>query len=223
MLCHSDHTCEATAPTAASEPPAPMEVGACCDAAITPERSAADAADRRLLTAIAAGSRPAMRQLHSGYFSRLVRFFAHLVPSSASEVLDDLIADTLFDVWRTSATLGSDALVHVAIMRLAWGHGSRHLANGEMRPPPAGPASGSPDRQTRLASQAKDLEPRSAASEALPAIGRAVIYLVYSGHSRQEVADILSIPCESVEACVGNWMVTRRQRSLPREIATGAA
>jgi DNA-directed RNA polymerase specialized sigma24 family protein len=200
-----------------------MEIGACCDAAITPERSGADEADRRLLTAIGAGSRSALRQLHSGYFSRLVRFFAYLIPSSASEVLDGLIADTLFDVWRTSATLGSDSSVHVAIMRLAWGHVSRQLANGEVRPPPAAPVSGSPDRQTQLASQAEDLEPLSAASEALPAIGRAVVYLVYSGHSRKEVADMLSIPCESVDARVGNWMVTRQQRSLPRQIANDAA
>jgi DNA-directed RNA polymerase specialized sigma24 family protein len=208
MACRAEHTCDAT-PALASVSRGSAVVGSCCDAAITSAGSLADLPDRRLLAAIAAGSRIALGQLHGEYFSRLVKFFTHLIPSAAPELVDDLIADTLFDVWRTSSTFASDSSVHVAIMRLAWTHGSKHLANSGagtsiQEPPPRTRA-----RQTRLAvrSEAEQLTAEVFAS--LPPMGRVVIHLVYSGHSRQEVADILSTPCESVDAYLSRWMSAR--------------
>jgi DNA-directed RNA polymerase specialized sigma24 family protein len=150
-----------------------------------------------------------MRLLHAEYFSRLIKFFTHLLPASTAEVVDDLIADTLFDVWRTSATFASDSSVHVAIMRIAWAHGKKHLASSEARQPTLEPLYGTRDRQKRPAGRTEAEQLTAEAFAALPPMGRAVIHLVYSGHSRQEVADIVNTPCESVDAHLSSWMSAR--------------
>jgi DNA-directed RNA polymerase specialized sigma24 family protein len=162
-----------------------------------------------LLGAISAGSRSALRRLHAEYFSRLVKFFTHLMPSLTPEVVDDLIADTLFDVWSTSATFASDSSVHVAIMRLAWAHGSKRLASREEGQPTPEPLCRTRDRQTRLAVRTEAEQLTAEAFAALPPMGRVVIHLVYSGHSRQEVAHIVNTPCESVDAHLRSWMSAR--------------
>jgi DNA-directed RNA polymerase specialized sigma24 family protein len=162
-----------------------------------------------LLGAIAAGSRSAIRLLHAEYFSRLVKFFAHLLPLSTPEVVDELIADTLFDVWRTSATLASDCSVHVAILRIAWVHGKQHLASIEARQSTLGPLYGTRERQTRVAVRTEADQLTAEAFASLPPMGRVVIHLVYSGHSRQDVANIVNTPCESVDAHLSSWMSAR--------------
>ena len=208
MSCRAEHTCDAT-PAAASAPWASADVGACCGATIKSKGSPADNADRRLLGAISTGSRSALRLLHAEYFTRLVGFFTHLMPSPTPEVVDDLIADTLFDVWRASATFASDSSVHVAIMRLAWAHGSKHLASSEARQLTPEPLRRTRDRRALLAVRTEAEQPTAEALAALPPMGRVVIHLVYSGHSRQEVADIVSTPRESVDAHLSSWMSAR--------------
>ena len=207
MNCRAEHTCDAT-PAATSASRASADVGTCCGAAITSE-SLADDADRRLLGAISRGSRSALRLLHAEYFSRLVKFFTHMMPSLTPEVVDDLIADTLFDVWCTSATFAGDCSVHVAIMRLALAQGSKHLASSEARQHTPEPLCRTRDRQTGLGVRTEAEQLMAEAFAALPPMGRAVIHLVYSGHSRQEVADIVNTPCESVDAQLSNWMSAR--------------
>ena len=224
MHRHEKHTYDATALAVPAAPPQALaDAGTCCDAAIMSKRLLADIADRRLLAAISTGSRSALACLHSEYFSRLLKFFAHLMPAAAPEVVDDLIADTLFDVWRQCATLGSEASVHIAIMRLAWAHGSKRLANTEAHRPSPETLSRSRGRQTRLSSRPEAPQLSSEVFEALPPPRRAVIHLVYSGHSRQEVADILSMSCESVDACLTSWMIAHRQRLVSSDSITTAA
>ena len=204
----AENTCDAT-PAATSTPPASADVGTCCGAAITRRESLADIADRRLLGAISAGSRSALRLLHTEYFSRLVRFFSHLIPSSTQEVVDDLIAATLFDVWRTSATFASDSSVHVAIMRLAWAHANEHLASSEAGQPASEPLRRTRNWQTRLPVRTEAEELTAELFAALPPMGRVVVHLVYSGHSRQEVADIVNTSRTSVDAHLSSWMSAR--------------
>jgi DNA-directed RNA polymerase specialized sigma24 family protein len=220
MHYHTEHTSDA------NEPPVPLARreargrGACCDAAIIRERAFADIADRRLLRAMATGSQSALARLHCEYFSRLVKFFAHLMPLSAPEVVDDLIADTLFDVWRQCVTFASDSSVHVAIMRVAWAHGSRRLASSEDTPEAL---SGSRGGQVRLGSQTGVPQLLSEVFEALTPPGRAIIHLVYSGHSRQEVAYVLNISCEAVDACLTSWRTAHGAGLVSSDsITTGA-
>jgi hypothetical protein len=172
---------------------------------------------------MATGSRPALPRLHSAYFSRLVKFFVHLMPLLAPEVVDDLIADTLFEVWRQCATIASDSSVHVAIMRVAWAHGSRHMANSHAHGPSTEALSGSCSGQTLVPNGTAVPQPSSGVFEALTPSGRAVMHLVYAGHSRQEVADVLSIPCEAVDAFLTSWRTAHPARLVSCDsITTGA-
>jgi DNA-directed RNA polymerase specialized sigma24 family protein len=167
----------------------------------------ADSTERRLLAAISRGSRFALRRLHSLYFSRLASFFTHLVPMAAAEIIDDLVADTMFDVWRMSATLGRGPCVQVAIMRIAWKHGSKHLAASgipaslpEQFCTPAG-------SKTWRSTGTESLRPLSGVLATLHVNERAVVQLVHSGHSRQEVADILSMPCHAIDTYLASAMI----------------
>jgi DNA-directed RNA polymerase specialized sigma24 family protein len=161
----------------------------------------------RLLAAISRGSRSALRRLHSRYFSRLVKFFVHLAPMSAPEVVDDLVADTMFEIWRTSASLGRDSSVHVAIMRIAWAHARKHLAESEGPLSPPQRFSNRLESETWLSSRPEALPPLSDVLATLHVTERAVVQLVYSGHSPQEVADILGISCQAVDAYLASSMI----------------
>ena len=223
MHRQTERPSDANAPAVPRQPPEPADAGTYCDAAITDKRSRADIADRRLLTAMATGSRPALARLHSGYFSRLVKFFVHLMPLLAPEVVDDLIADTLFEVWRQCATIASDSSVHVAIMRVAWAHGSRHMANSHAHGPSTEALSGSCSGQTLVPNGTAVPQLSSGVFEALTPSGRAVMHLVYAGHSRQEVADVLSISCEAVDAFLTSWRTAHPARLVSCDsITTGA-
>jgi DNA-directed RNA polymerase specialized sigma24 family protein len=165
---------------------------------------------------MATGNRSALGRLYGVYFSRLLKFFAHLMPRAAPEVLDDLIADTLFDVWRQCATFASDSSVCAAIMRLAWANGSRRLADGPAHRPLPEVGSGSPGERTGIGSLTAGPQLLSEVFEALAPSARAIIHLVYSGHSRQEVAYVLCVSCEAVDACLTSW------RSAPRTLSVSS-
>ena len=166
----------------------------------------ADIPERRLLATISRGSRSALRRLHALYFSRLVKFFVHLAPMSAAEVVDDLVADTMFDVWRTRASLERCPSLHVAIMRIAWAHANTHLAHGEAPLPPQQSSNG-PEPNSWLSSRPETLPPLSDVLATLHVNERAVVHLVHSGHSHQEVADILRVSCHTVDAYLASSMI----------------
>lgn len=166
-----------------------------------------DQAERQLLAAISAGSRSALRHLHMLYFRRLVRFFTHLTATSATDVIEDLVTDTMFDVWGKSATFERERSVHVSIMRLAYVHGTKRLAEGDwLRCSPKSSLPGS-NCDARLPSSSDVPTPLPEVFAALRVAERAVVHFVHSGHSRQQVADILSMSGESVDAHLASSMI----------------
>ena len=201
MAQATERPSDVNAPPVPRHPIGPGGVGRCGTAA---GRGTADTSDRRLLADMATGNRSALARLHSEYFSRLASFFAHVMPLSAPNVVDDLIADTLFDVWSRCATLANDCSVHVAIVGVAWSHVSRRLPGGD-------------GSRTTL------LQPAAQIFEALTPLGRAIIHLVYAGHSRQEVADVLSISCEAVDACLTSWRAAPSGRLVSSDSFAAAA
>jgi DNA-directed RNA polymerase specialized sigma24 family protein len=163
--------------------------------------------ERRLLAAISRGSHSALRRLHSMYFPRLVKFFVHLAPLSAAEVIDELVADTMFDVRHASATLRHAPSIHVVIMRIAWARASKHPAHNEVPLPPAQQFPDGPESKSWLSSRPEALPPLSDVLATLHVNERAVVHLVHSGHSRQEVADILSLSCHTVDTYLASAMI----------------
>jgi DNA-directed RNA polymerase specialized sigma24 family protein len=167
----------------------------------------ADVTERRLLAAISRGSSSALSRLHSLYFSQLAKFFMHVAPMAAAEVIDDLIADTMYEVWRMSASLGRGCSVHVAVMRIAWEHGSKHLTHSEAHLSSPQRFSERPESKTWLSIRPEALRPLSDVLATLHVSERAVVQLVYSGHSLQEVADILKMSCQAVDAYLASAMI----------------
>ena len=99
------------------------------------------------------------------------------------------------------------AIVGVAIMRIAWAHVSTHLARSEVPLPPPHQSSDAPESNTSLSSRPEALPPLSDVLATLHVNERAVMHLVHSGHSRQEVAEILSMSWHTVDAYLASSMI----------------
>lgn len=177
-----------------------------------PGGCASEETDRQLLAAMAAGSRVALQRLHIRYFPRLAQFFRYLTAASGSETTDDLIAETLFEVWRNSATFAKEMPVKISIMRLAYSHGRRRLVQGEQSRADLRPLSA---RRAPAGWSANRSEVDRDLPEVFATLGvaqRAVVYLVFSGHARQDVLDILGMSTEAVDAHLASSMHILRPR-----------
>jgi DNA-directed RNA polymerase specialized sigma24 family protein len=165
-------------------------------------------AERALLAFISAGDRSAMDKLYGLYFASLAKFFLHL--TAHADLVEELINDTMVEVWRKGASIGANASVAVSIMGLAYSHGQKRVAKG-----------GAP----RLHSQSSVLHtehdgPRSTTLEAssrldgalhrVPVEDRALLHLVYvGGYSRRDIADIMNISCECVDVLLSDARLRR--------------
>ena len=165
-------------------------------------------AERALLAFISAGDRSAMDKLYVLYFERLATFFLHL--TAHVDLVEELIDDTMVEVWQKGASIGANASVSVTIMGLAYSLGKRRVAK-----------LGAPLHALPSALHTEHDRPWSTTTwEAslrldefllrLPVEERALLHLVYSGgHSRRDIADIMNISCECVDALLGD---ARRRR-----------
>jgi DNA-directed RNA polymerase specialized sigma24 family protein len=159
-------------------------------------------AERALLALISAGDRSAMDRLYVLYFARLVKFFLHL--TAHTDLVEELINDTMLEVWREGASIGANASVEVLIMGLAYSHGKKGVAKGGARRLHAQPSVLQTEHDSP---QSTTLEASSRLDEFLLSLSveeRALLHLVYSGgHSRRDVADIMNISCECVDVLFG--------------------
>src|SRR5579862_323788 len=103
-------------------------------------------------------------------------------------------------VWRTSTTMASEASARLLIMRLAWARVSERVSEFS-----TAALSGVPDKTQSL----------SEALGGLQLLERAVVHLAHSAYSRQEIANILGISCESVD----DRLATRQRREGSRHPA----
>ena len=160
---------------------------------------------RRLAVAISAGDRSALRQLHIDYLTPLVAFFSRLMTTCDADAIDEAIAETMFRVWGASSALSAQISIHAAIMRIAY------LCVAE-RVPIDGPLSRPQSRASVPSSTDSNCPDRASGAPetllqalgTLPLVERAVVHLVYSGHSRQEVANILGMPAESLDTVLAS-------------------
>jgi RNA polymerase sigma-70 factor, ECF subfamily len=150
-----------------------------------------------LLATISAGSRSAMAELYLLHFARLAKFFLHV--TGRVDLVEELINDTMFDVWRESANIGSATSVPAWIMGLAYSHGQMRIAAaGSTRPRVPTPAP--MDQQDFLMK--------------LPFEERAALHLTYAvGFSRQSIADIMNTSCERVDVLLAD--ARHRLRRFP--------
>jgi hypothetical protein len=82
--------------------------------------------ERALLGLVSAGDRCAMVNLYVSYFTRLANFFLHL--TAHADLVEELINDTMVEVWKEGASIGANGSVSLAIMALAYSRGRRRFA-----------------------------------------------------------------------------------------------
>src|SRR5882757_49698 len=151
--------------------------------------------ERALLTLVSAGDRSAMERLYVLYFARLANFFLRL--TAKRDLIDDLVIDTMVEVWTKGAALAANIPVSVAMMRLAYSCGKNRIVEaGETRP--------------HLRRAIADADQHSD----LPIEERVLLHLVYAlGHSRSDIACIMNISCECVDVLLDD--ARRRRRLIP--------
>jgi RNA polymerase sigma-70 factor, ECF subfamily len=165
-------------------------------AQLSTARRTAQSTERELLATISAGGRSAMEEFYFLYFARLAKFFLHMV--GRVDLVEELINDTMFDVWRESAKIGSDTSVPAWIMGLAYSHAQMRLAGvGLSRQPVPTPFTkhgSAPTTPSEIPRDQQDFLMK------LPFEARAALHLIYAGgFSRQSIADIMNTPCERVD------------------------
>jgi RNA polymerase sigma-70 factor (ECF subfamily) len=165
-------------------------------------------AERALLAFISAGDRSAMDRFYVLYFARLAKFFLRL--TAHPNLVEELIDDTMIEVWRKGASIRENASVAVWIMGLAYSHGQKRVAEV-----------GVPRFHSQLSEQHTETEsPRSTTLEAssrldellfsLPVEERVLLHLAYvGGYSRRDVAAIMNISCEGVDVLLSEARLRR--------------
>lgn len=160
-------------------------------------RCRTDAAERALLARVATGDRGAMDQLYMRYFERLAGFFQSV--TLHPDVVEDLINETMLDVWKAGESIRTNASVLPAIMRVAYSRVQRFFAEVRSDEPHSQRDARDWEQSKSKPAQATALEFQVFLSK-LPVAERAVLYFVYaSGFSRREIADIMEIACDYVD------------------------
>jgi RNA polymerase sigma-70 factor, ECF subfamily len=165
--------------------------------------------ERALLALVSAGDRSAIEKLYVLYFARLANFFLHL--TTKRDLVDDLVIDTMVEVWKKGASLAENTSVSVAMMRLAYSFGTKRIVEaGETRPhlrheiPDA-------DHDSPFSIDLDAASNKQDCSFNLPIEERVLLHLVYArGHSRSDIAYIMNISCECVDVLLGDARLRRR-------------
>jgi DNA-directed RNA polymerase specialized sigma24 family protein len=160
-------------------------------------RCRTDPAERALLALVSTGDRRAMDQLYIRYFARLAKFFQNM--TIRADVVEELINDTMLEVWKAGQSIRTNASVLLAIMTLAYSRVQLYFV--EVRADER-----HSQREVHDWEQSKSKLAKSTPSDfqiflsKLPVEERAVVYLVYaSGCSRRETADVMKIACDYVD------------------------
>jgi len=160
-------------------------------------------AARALLPLVSAGDRCAMDKLYILYFARLANFFRNL--TAHADLAEELINDTMFEVWIKRASIGSNAPVSLAIMRLAYSHVQKHSAEATAVQPHAQSVIHDKDHDCPPLNDSDTASNPLVLLSRLPVEERAVVHLAYaSGHSRRDIADIMNISCECVDVLLNS-------------------
>jgi DNA-directed RNA polymerase specialized sigma24 family protein len=138
-----------------------------------------------------------MDELYIRYFARLAKFFQNM--TLRTDVVEELINETMLEVWKAGESIRTNASIPLAIMRFAYPRVQKYFAEAR-------------SDETHSRREVDEWErPRSKVAKAtpsefqvflskLPVEERAVLYLVHaSGCSRRETADVMAVACDRVD------------------------
>jgi DNA-directed RNA polymerase specialized sigma24 family protein len=145
--------------------------------------------------------RAAMRRLRSlylGYFPYLERLFEHLLDTADTQLILSLINETLYELWYSSQVSRLPAALNDWMLRCAIKQARRFLR--------------------------QQLGPYPKSHGLLGGLSfeeRGVVYLAYTGHSRVQVASIMRLSCEAVDALLAHARVRLRESHDGQEAPSG--
>jgi RNA polymerase sigma-70 factor (ECF subfamily) len=132
------------------------------------------------------------------------------------DLVEELINDTMFEVWKEGASIGATGSVFLAIIGLAYSRVQKYLAESGPDEPHS-PRDVSP-RDVQDREPSKSLLTTDTLSDLqfflikLPVEERAVVHLVYgSGCSRREIAGIMKIACDCVDVLLSDVRASAKQ------------
>lgn len=139
-----------------------------------------------LLKRMAANDRLALCLLYDAFLPRLIGLFRHLIAANDSNLVDQLVEETMMGVWLRRESMAESDSPHVLIMRQAVAHARRRL------------------EKQRRSSAPRERTPMLSMLAALSVDERAVMHFAYTGHSREQVAALLGGSCEAVDALLSS-------------------
>ncbi len=160
--------------------------------------------ESQLAGRIARDDRLALCLLHELYYPRLARLFSHLTTTRDPVPIEHLIEETMLSVWVARESLDDVTSVYVWIMGVAFDHARQ-------------PSPSHPSRTIRGADRdigyVLDCGPQRWVYSLLGPLTveeRAVVHFVYTGHSCQDIADIMSVSCEQVHLLLSRASIYMR-------------
>jgi RNA polymerase sigma factor (sigma-70 family) len=157
-----------------------------------------ETAERLLIAHISTGSRAALARLYALYSARLAGFFGHL--TSNADLVQELIGETMLDVWRERNNIDPDISVPVWVMSIAYTQIRGLLVAGESSQPLVQPSVTSADYHCPESTSAETLTRLRDAVLPLSFEEKTVLYLVYGGGlSRREISGIMNVSSRCVD------------------------
>ena len=177
----------------------------------TSSGSSSNARELELLRQVAAGDRPAFKELYLIYHRRLARFLMRM--TSRHDLIEEVINDTLWTVWLKAGDFRGDSLVSTWIVGITYRRALKALRrHGTARPMLVEDVAVAPDVQL----EAENREWLGLALAELPLEQRMVMEFSYlMGHSCEEIAQIMQCPVNTVKTRMFHAREKLR-RSLPR-------
>jgi DNA-directed RNA polymerase specialized sigma24 family protein len=168
---------------------------------------------RQLASRIARDDRLALCLLHEAYYPRLARLFSHLTTTREPGPIEHLIEETMLSVWLARESLDDVTSVYVWTMGIAFDHARQPLEiKSQLHE-----AVSHPPRAIRGADRdmgyVLDSGPQRWVYSLLGPLSveeRAVVHFVYTGHSCQDIADIMSLSCEQVHMLLSRASIYMR-------------
>jgi RNA polymerase sigma-70 factor (ECF subfamily) len=164
-----------------------------------------------LLRQVVKHDRAAFKELYLIYHRRLARFLMRM--TSRHDLIEEIINDTLWTVWRKAGDFRGESLVSTWIVGIGYRRALKALRKpGSLRPIYSEDTLTAPD--TQLADENRQWLDRALAE--LPLEQRMVLELSYLlGHSCEEIASIMQCPVNTVKTRMFHAREKLR-RSLPR-------
>ena len=187
---------------------------------ISPTRDAAQE-ELLLLERIAARDGAAFRTLYLIYHKRISRFLLRFVQQH--EMVEEIINDTMYVVWRKARDFRGDSQVSTWILGIAYRQALKAIRKGAANPL----VDASVDPETIAAThdagagQRETREWIDLGLAALPPVQRMVIELAYfMGHSCEEIAAITDSPVNTVKTRM--FHAREKLRGLLQDLPRGA-